>query len=278
LNPIIAAGEKPGLGDLSPTGHTHSLVRHADPAAGSSWTIARRLIGAWLRDRHQFGVAKRPRLCPICGHDGIMISVGHPPRWDARCAQCGSRERHRLLWLWATRTGVNQLSGKRILHFAPERALRRALRDNPAYETADIRQHGVTHEVDMTRLPMADESYDVVIANHVLEHIDDDRRAMRELFRVLRTDGVALLTVPINPTRETTYEDPTITDPAERQAHFNAPDHRRFYGLDFAERLGHAGFSVETFRMTPADEVTFGLLPMEWLYVATRPPGTPATD
>jgi SAM-dependent methyltransferase len=104
-----------------------------------------------------------------------------------------------------------------------------------------------------------------------LEHIDDDRQAMRELFRVLRPRGIALLTVPINPSRQQTYEDASITDPKERQAHFNAPDHRRYYGLDFADRLGDVGFQVETFRLTPALEVTFGLLPTEWLYVATRP-------
>lgn len=199
-----------------------------------------------------------------------MIGVGHPPRWDARCAQCGSRERHRLLWLWANRTGANQLDGKRILHFAPEKALRKALAGNPRYETADLHSHGMTHQVDITRLPMADASYDVVIANHVLEHIHDDRCAMRELFRVLRPGGVALLSVPINPTREATYEDPSITDPIQRQAHFNAPDHRRFYGLDFSHRLEEAGFAVEIFRMPPAEEIIYGLLPMEWLYVATR--------
>ena len=243
-----------------------------------NWPIMRRLITAWLHDRRQFSGGKLRRLCPICGHDGVMIGVGHPPRWDARCARCGSRERHRLLWLWAIRTGNNQLIGKRILHFAPEKALRRALRDNPGYETADLRQPGVTHQVDITRLPMAGETYDVVIANHVLEHIEDDRRAIRELFRVLRPGGIALLTAPINPTRTVTYEDPAITDPIQRQAHFTAPDHRRFYGLDFADRLSDAGFVVETFRMTQAEEVTFGLLPMEWLYVATRPSGGTLTD
>ena len=167
--------------------------------------------------------------------------------------------------------GGNRLHGKRILHFAPEKALRRALRQNPRYETADLLQRGVTHQVDITRLPMPSESYDVVIANHVLEHIDDDRQAMRELFRMLVPGGVALLAVPINPTREATYEDASITRPLERQAHFNAPDHRRFYGLDFADRLRGVGFQVEIFRMTPAEEVTFSLLPMEWLYIATRP-------
>jgi SAM-dependent methyltransferase len=231
----------------------------------------RRLVSAWLRDRRQFSGSKLARLCPICGHDGVMIGVGHPPRWDARCASCGSRERHRLLWLWATKDGSNCLAGKRILHFAPEKALRRALRENPGYETADLHQANVTHQVDLTHLPLSDTTYDVVIANHVLEHIDDDREAMRELFRVLHPGGIALLTTPINPTRATTYEDSSIVDPVERQAHFSAPDHRRFYGLDFADRLREAGFTVDTFRMTPAEEVIFGLLPMEWLYVATRP-------
>lgn len=240
------------------------------PSATGNLTITRRLVGAWLRDRKQFSGGRLPRRCPICDYDGIMISVGHPPRWDARCPRCGSRERHRLLWLWATRGGINRLAGKRILHFAPEKALRRALCGNPGYETADLVQRGVTHQVDITRLPMAGETYDVVIANHVLEHIDDDRAAMRELFRVLRPGGIALLTTPINPTRQQTYEDAAITDRVRRHAHFNAPDHRRFYGLDFADRLRDAGFSVETFRMTPAEEVTFGLLPMEWLYVAAR--------
>jgi SAM-dependent methyltransferase len=236
----------------------------------SNLTVARRLIAAWLRDRHQFKEDRLPRTCPICGHTGLMVSVGHPPRWNSRCAQCGSRERHRLLWLWISADCGNRLAGKRILHFAPEKALRTAFRGESGYETADLRQPGVTHQVDITRLPMADGTYDAVIANHVLEHIDDDRRAIGELFRVLRPGGVALLTVPLNPTRPATYEDAAITGAAERHAHFNASDHRRYYGLDFADRLTEAGFQVETFRLPPPQEVRFGLLPMEWLYVATR--------
>lgn len=250
-----------------PTGHDQA----AQPMSGwrPDWTVLRRLAAAWLRDRGQFAGGKLARTCPICGHTGVMIAVGHPARWDARCAKCGSRERHRLLWLWATQGGQNRLSGKRILHFAPEKALRRAL-VGPGYETADLRQPGVAHRVDITRLPMPAEAYDVVIANHVLEHIDDDRQAIRELHRVLRPGGIALLTVPVNPSRAETYEDPRITDPVRRRAHFNADDHRRFYGLDFADRLTDAGFRVETFRMSPAEEVTYSLLHMEWLYIATR--------
>jgi len=269
LGQVVKAMDK----DWTSLGTTALRPARSDANPRMNWTVARRLVGAWLRDRRQFTGGKLARLCPICGHSGVMISVGHPPRWDARCASCGSRERHRLLWLWATEGGVNRLAGKHILHFAPETALRRALRDNPRYETADIRQRGVTHQVDITRLPMVDGTYDVVIANHVLEHIDDDRLAMRELFRVARPGGIALLTAPVNATRAMTYEDPAITDPVQRAAHFNAPDHRRFYGLDFADRLRDVGFQVATYRLTPAQEVAFGLLPMEWLYVATRPIG-----
>jgi len=250
--------------------HTSSVARSARKPR-FDWTIARRLAGAWLRDRHQFAGPKLARACPICLHTGVMIGVGHPPRWDARCAKCGSRERHRLLWLWVTQHGGNRLAGKRILHFAPEKALRRALGGNPQYETADLHQPGVTHQVDIARLPMQDGSYDAVIANHVLEHVDHDHLALRELFRVLRPGGVALLTVPLNPTRATTYEDPTITSAAGRNAHFNAPNHRRYYGLDFADRVAAAGFQVETFRLPPPLEVRYGLLPMEWLTIATRP-------
>jgi SAM-dependent methyltransferase len=256
--------ERPASEPISPGDSTPAI-------AASPWAIRRRLAIAWTRDRHQFATRRLPRECPICGHTGVMIGVGHPPRWDARCASCGSRERHRLLWLWITRNGGNVLAGKRVLHFAPEKALRRALSALPGYETADLRQAGVTHQVDITRLPMADGVYDVVIANHVLEHIDADRVAMTELHRVLRPTGIALLTVPLNPTRTATYENAGITDAISREAHFNAPDHRRHYGLDFADRLREAGFaSVETFRLTQAEEVRYGLLPTEWLYIATR--------
>jgi len=235
-----------------------------------TWTRRRRLAAAWLADRRQFAEQRLPRTCPICGYTGTFISVGHPPRWDARCLNCGSRERHRLLWLWVTEGGGNKLAGQRILHFAPEKVVMRLMRGNPLYETADLHQPGVTHKADITKVALPDASYDVVIANHVLEHIPDDRAAMRELSRLLRRGGVALLTTPINPSRQTTYENPTITAPAARHAHFSAEDHVRYYGLDFADRLVQAGFTVTTFRMTPEEEVHYGLLRDEWLYVATK--------
>jgi SAM-dependent methyltransferase len=231
----------------------------------------RRLAAAWLTDRRQFRFAGLPRTCPICGYHGIFISVGHPPRWAARCLNCGSRERHRLLRLWVTQGDGDRLAGKRILHFAPEKIVMRQMRHNPLYETADLMQSGVTHKVDITRVALPDAGYDVVMAHHVLEHIPDDCQAMRELFRLLRPGGIALLTVPLNATRRETHENPTITDAASRWAHFSAHDHVRYYGTDFADRLRAVGFEVETFRLGPDDEVRYGLLRDEWLTVATRP-------
>ena len=77
-----------------------------------TWTQRRRLAAAWLIDRRQFAEPRLPRTCPICGYTGVFVSVGHPPRWDASCLNCGSRERHRLLWLWVTQGGGNRLAGK----------------------------------------------------------------------------------------------------------------------------------------------------------------------
>ncbi|HUA55221.1 MAG TPA: methyltransferase domain-containing protein [Candidatus Sulfotelmatobacter sp.] len=251
----------------------------ATPAAptrpGRNWTVLRRLIAAWFRDRGQFARPVIARTCPMCGHHGMFVSVGRPARWDVRCPNCGGRERHRLTHLWATAGGSDTFAGKRILHFAPEKAVRRQMRGNPLYETADLHQRGTTHKVDITRVDLPDARYDVVIAHHVLEHIDDDRAAIAELFRLLKPGGTAVLSVPINPTRHATYENPAIATPELRVLHFGGDDHKRYYGLDFADRLADAGFAVETFRMPPEDEVRYGLLRDEWIYIATKPDARP---
>jgi ubiquinone/menaquinone biosynthesis C-methylase UbiE len=147
----------------------------------------------------------------------------------------------------------------------------RQMRGNPLYETADQYQTGVTHKVDITAVALPDASYDVVMAHHVLEHIQNDHQAMREMFRLLRPGSFALLTTPINASRQETYENPAVTTPEARYAHFSQADHVRYYGLDFADRLGDAGFTVETFRLQPEQEPTFGLLRDEWIVIAHKP-------
>jgi SAM-dependent methyltransferase len=233
--------------------------------------VLRRLIGAWFADRRQFAEKRLARTCPICGYHGMFIGVGHPPRWDARCPQCGSRERHRLMHLWVTEGGGDRLASRRILHFAPEREVLRRMRGNPLYESADLHQPGVTHRVDIARVPLPDARYDVVIAHHVLEHIPDDRQAMRELFRLLKPGGTAVVSVPINASRPQTYENTAIVTPEQRHAHFSAEDHCRYYGLDFAVRLSEAGFRPSVFRVSPEEEVRYGLLRDEWITIAEKP-------
>ena len=97
-------------------------------------------------------------------------------------------------------------------------------------------------KMDITDIQYPDESFDVIYCSHVLEHVVDDRKAMSEFRRVLKSDGWAILLVPI--TVETTYEDPSIVDPAERLKHFGQDDHVRRYGKDYVERLRAAGFKV----------------------------------
>ncbi|HIE15432.1 MAG TPA: SAM-dependent methyltransferase, partial [Bacteroidales bacterium] len=115
---------------------------------------------------------------------------------------------------------------------------------NIQYITADLESPIADVKMDIQQIPFEDESFDVVICNHVLEHVDDDLKAMREFYRILKKKGWAILQVPIDKNRETTYEDNTIVSPKEREKHFGQYDHRRVHGRDYGERLKKAGFKV----------------------------------
>ncbi len=179
--------------------------------------------------------------CPICGGRFRRLLAGfRDGRPNAHCPRCGSSERHRLLWLYMQREGL--LGGSiRLLHVAPEAFFARefALRPNIDCVSGDLDGHGQMR-LDVTALPFPDRSFDAVICSHVLEHVPDDRAALRELRRVMR--GWGILQVPI--AGETTIEDPTVTTPAGRLAAFGQEDHVRIYGWDYVDRLSTAGFDV----------------------------------
>jgi SAM-dependent methyltransferase len=142
---------------------------------------------------------------------------------------------------------TNLFSGKvRMLHMAAEPCIAQRFLDLPNvdYITADLDPTRGMVASDLTRMAFADGSFDVILCSHVLEHIPDDSRAMRELRRILRRGGQAILAVPM--WRRVTEEDLTITDPAERHRRFGQDDHVRSYGLDgvFAQRLTDSGFDV----------------------------------
>jgi SAM-dependent methyltransferase len=231
-----------------------------------------RKLRARLRDPRQFSMPSPDRDCPICGYHGRFLSLGTPPRWDGRCPDCGSRERHRLIHLFLEREGINLNDGRTILHFAPEKYFIKMMRGNSAYHTADIVPGKARHAMDMSAMSFADASVDVVIANHVLEHVPDDRKALMEVYRVLKPGGFALLTVPQNWARETTYENPEAVTPALRYAHYHDPGHLRYYGRDFPDRVTAAGLTVEAWRLPQAEEPRYALLRDEVLWIPLNPP------
>ena len=224
--------------------------------------------------------------CPCCGTQSRRYMADHYRR-DGVCRACRSEERHRALRLLLDER-FTRTAELRVLHFAPEGCLQpwvRALR-SARYVTADVERPDVRCHVDMTAMGARDGWFDLIIASHVLEHIADDGAALRELHRILRPGGRALLMVPIEAGRPQTYEDPSITTPEGRLASYYQSDHVRLYGLDFADRVEAAGFRVELVRpseqLPSGDVVRYGLrsgrgpvggprmAPPDEIYVATK--------
>ena len=158
-----------------------------------------------------------------------------------------SLERHRQMWLYLQSETDFFTKNYKVLHIAPEQEFLRKFKKmkNLDYTSADLFSPIVDVKADILDLPFADESFDVVICNHVLEHIEDDRKAMSELYRVMKKGGWGILQVPMKNSLEKTYEDFTITDPKERQKHFGQYDHVRWYGMDYFDRLKSVGFDAE---------------------------------
>lgn len=159
-----------------------------------------------------------------------------------------SLERHRLLWLYLKNETdfFTSVEKKKVLHFAPEQAFYKLFRnqENINYTTTDLFSPLADVKADICNLPFDDNSYDIIFCNHVLEHIPDDTKAMQELFRVLKPGGMAILQIPQDLSRETTFADDSITDQKERAAIFGQYDHVRIYGRDYFNKLRSIGFTV----------------------------------
>lgn len=191
------------------------------------------------------------RTCPVCGESARRFRpYGVPPRDNAQCPHCGALERHRLLWLYLLRkTDLFDGRPKKMLHVAPEPCLEPRLKKQlgDEYLTADLFDPGAMERMDIANIEYPAEAFDVICCSHVLEHVPDDRQAMRELLRVLKDDGWAILLVPV--TSERTLEDPSIVDPGERLKMFGQEDHVRRYGPDVIDRLRDAGFDAERIKV-----------------------------
>ena len=157
-----------------------------------------------------------------------------------------SLERHRLLWLYLTNETNFFTSKKKVLHMAPEQCfLTRFRKLNHDYVTADIDSPIADVTADIINLPFNDNSFDVIFCNHVLEHVQDDTRAMKELFRVMKKGGMGIFQVPQDLNRNVTFEDNSITNPKERAKIFGQYDHVRVYGKDYFDKLRSIGFEVK---------------------------------
>jgi SAM-dependent methyltransferase len=190
------------------------------------------------------------RKCPVCEKSSrVFLDSGMPRRKEAKCPHCWSLERHRLLWLFLKdKTNLFDGTAKSVLHVAPERCFEPRLRSllGNEYLTADFLDPRAMVKMDITDIQYPDESFDVIICNHVLEHVNDDLKAMSEFHRVLKPSGWAILLVPIS--SEKTFEDPSVTDPRERLRLFGQEDHVRRYGPDYVDRLRSVGFQVQSFK------------------------------
>ncbi|MCX7862988.1 MAG: class I SAM-dependent methyltransferase [Bacteroidales bacterium] len=216
--------------------------------------------------------------CPICnGSFRKFLPYGNKGSDNRLCPKCLSLERHRLLWIYLNSYSNMLITPSKVLHIAPEQPFLKRFKKNKlwTYVTADLESPIADIKMDIRQMPFQNEEFDLIICNHVLEHIDNDTLAMQELFRVLKKGGKAILQVPIDYNREVTYEDESITDPKEREKHFGQYDHVRVYGTDYPKRLEKVGFrvTVEKFvqNINPSDIQKYRLDPHEWIYIAEKP-------
>jgi SAM-dependent methyltransferase len=185
--------------------------------------------------------------CPVCeGHFRKFLPYGNTGIDNRLCPKCLSLERHRLIWLFLKQKTNFFDASLKVLHIAPEQPFIKRFKalKKLDYTTADLLSPIADVKMDIREMPFDDNTYDVLFCNHVLEHIDDELKATREIYRVLKKGGWAILQVPLDSTLEVTYEDNSITSQSEREKHFGQYDHVRLYGRDYAQRLEKSGLKV----------------------------------
>lgn len=216
------------------------------PFLKKGWRIEKRRKRMIERAMNWMEAATRdayPRSCTVCTYEGPFAPYRN--LIDARCPNCNSRHHHRLFKLWLDNFSPINSSDK-LLHFAPEWGIRPILEGLcREYQSADIGERGEL-TLDITEIDLPSRQYDVIVCHQVIEHVDD-RKALAELYRILKPGGFVVLTTPVIEGWDKTYENPEITSRRERIVHFGQGDHTRYYGKDFRDRILSAGFDLQEY-------------------------------
>ena len=255
------------------------------------------MIKKILQNRHTYinllshwGIKYR---CPFCGFhskDLQPIGIDNPTihkfqiigagQRNAGCPKCGSTDRERLVYTYLKyELNIFSRPQTRVLHIAPEMIIAKQFIANhftnyicgdfyAEGQHADYSKDFVRH-MDVQNLPFADNSFDLIICNHVLEHVFDEKKALQELFRVLTSGGQAILQVPISPILDKTISDTTITDGATLEEKFGQKDHVRLFGKDYKSRLESCGFNVQEIKLE-CKYPKYALNPKELLFVGKK--------
>jgi SAM-dependent methyltransferase len=216
--------------------------------------------------------------CLCCGELApTFLPHGVKTKPNRKCPSCGSLPRHRMRWMFLHEHTNLFTSRLEVLHFAPELGLQRRLEAAPkvTYHSADLTMKRAAEHFDICAIPYPDDTFDVILCSHVLEHVPDDRKAMSELFRVMKPGGWGLIEVPYQRDRKETFEDPGMTSDADRERLFGQWDHVRRYGIDYFDRLRAAGFEVtrhDYAKQLPAAKIAkYRLLPSGVIHISTKP-------
>jgi hypothetical protein len=262
---------------ITVTDHVKTLIppRLFPAARKLYWWLRDQKLYRWFRVLPYMG---NQVYCPCCDSDfRCFIPCGSPPHQNGICPRCDALNRHRLLWLYLHNCTNLFHDRLRVLHFAPEVIIQKRLRACPNldYTSADLDSPFAMVRMDITQIPYAENTVDIILCSHILEHIPDDHKAMTELYRILKSGGWAIIQVPIiDPERAETFEAPDVVDPRERYRLFGQADHVRIYGHDFKNRLERSGFTVQqnfyALELGPALTQRYGLLEEEDMFYCTK--------
>ena len=231
----------------------------------NSWMIRNESL---IRKSLFFLYKGKEKGCNVC-HKSFKQFITLPSQ-DQKCPYCGSIDRNRRVWHVLEKDHLHQK--KKILHFSPSRPIYRALKKSEAhYTSTDFEGEFLADkQLDITRISEANQSFDLIICYHVLEHITEDKKALAELYRILKNDGQCLVQTPFK--KGELYEDFSITTRHERLQHFGQEDHVRIYSAEALKQRAEAvGFLVAQSDFKEETDNYYGFKEEETILILSKP-------